>query len=101
MPIYEYICRACRHQFESLVLRSSAPPKCPACQSGDLEQILSTCAVHSEGASQANLRAAHRKVAAARDARQREEHQHLHEHFEDHPNPTGPHSGQDVTKNEE
>ena len=51
--------------------------------SADLEEQISACAVSSENTQQANLRAAHRKVAAARGDRLRDQHQHLHEHFED------------------
>ena len=83
MPIYEYMCTECRHRFEYLVLRSSAAAKCPACGSLNLEQQISSYAVHSEAAHQANLSAAHRKAAAARGDRMHDEHQHLHEHFED------------------
>ena len=83
MPIYEYLCKDCRHQFEYLLLSSASAPKCPACESQDLERLISSCAVHSESASQANLQAAHRKAAANRNDRQHQEHQHLHEHFED------------------
>jgi putative FmdB family regulatory protein len=83
MPIYEYQCKQCRHGFEYLVLRPSMPAECPNCKSSDLEQLISACAVSSENTQQANLRAAHRKVAAARGGRLRDQHQHLHEHFED------------------
>ncbi len=83
MPIYEYLCQKCQHQFEYLLLGSSPAAKCPACGSPNLEQLISRSAVHSEGSHQANLSAAHRKVAAARGDRMRDEHQHLHEHFED------------------
>lgn len=87
MPIYEYLCRDCDERFETLVLRSSDPAKCPACGSLNLQQQISTCAVHSEGAHEANLAAAHRKAAAARGNRMRDEHEHLHEHFDDSRNP--------------
>jgi putative FmdB family regulatory protein len=49
MPIYEYECRACGHNFEQLVRSSdTTPPACPACQGQDLEKILSMFAVSSE-----------------------------------------------------
>ena len=87
MPLYEYRCHACGEQFEYL-LRSSAPAaQCPACASTDLKQLISSSAFHSENASQANLSAAHRKVAAARGDRHRDEHRQHHEHFEDRPVP--------------
>jgi putative FmdB family regulatory protein len=40
MPIYEYNCSDCGHQFESLV-RSNDVPQCPNCQSNHLEKLLS------------------------------------------------------------
>jgi putative FmdB family regulatory protein len=83
MPIYEYRCEQCAHSFEYLLLRLSAPAECPVCASRDLEQLISACAVSSESTQQANLRAVHGKVAAARGDRLRQQHQHLHEHFED------------------
>ena len=89
MPIYEYRCHACDHEFEYLLRSSSPAAKCPTCGSADLEQLISSSAVHSESSSQANLSAAHRKAAAARGARHQDEHQHLHEHFDDRANHTG------------
>jgi putative FmdB family regulatory protein len=88
MPIYEYLCKRCSLQFEYLRLYSSAPATCPVCSSDDLDQLISTYAVRSESTTQANLAAAHRKAAAARGARQHEEHIHHHEHFEDRPTGT-------------
>jgi putative FmdB family regulatory protein len=66
MPIYEYKCLSCGHQFERLVRRSSTPvlteeagggakanaTGCPACHGQELEQILSLFAVSSESTRQ-------------------------------------------------
>jgi putative FmdB family regulatory protein len=43
MPIFEYACQDCGHQFETLV-RSSTVPECPECHSTDLEKQLSVFA---------------------------------------------------------
>ena len=85
MPLFEYECRQCGHRFEYLLLHSSPAAKCPKCQQSDLEQLISLCAVSSEATSQANLSAAHRKAAAVRRDKQRQDHTHLHDHFEDRP----------------
>ena len=40
MPIYEYGCAKCGHEFETLV-RNGAAPDCPSCGSSKLEKKLS------------------------------------------------------------
>jgi putative FmdB family regulatory protein len=40
MPLYEYRCRACGHQFEALV-RPGIRPACPSCSTEDLDRLLS------------------------------------------------------------
>jgi putative FmdB family regulatory protein len=40
MPLFEYTCRKCGHQFETLVI-GSRTPTCPKCQSQDLEKRVS------------------------------------------------------------
>jgi putative FmdB family regulatory protein len=44
VPIYEYVCRKCEKQFEELVFGASQPV-CPACQSPEVERILSSVSV--------------------------------------------------------
>ena len=44
MPLYDYVCRACTHRFETLVQRGR-PAACPRCRSTRLERQLSTFAV--------------------------------------------------------
>ncbi len=41
MPMYEYLCKTCNHQFETLVV-GSRKPVCPKCQSQELEKQFST-----------------------------------------------------------
>lgn len=43
MPIYEYACKDCNTQFETLV-RSDTVPECPSCHSVQLEKLLSVFA---------------------------------------------------------
>jgi putative FmdB family regulatory protein len=49
MPLYEYACRECAHEFELLV-RNSDAPQCPACHGTALQRRLSTFAAHTGGA---------------------------------------------------
>ncbi len=52
MPIYEYVCTACKHDFEKLVrsMDEQKPPPCPACQGNAVVRKLSVFAAR-EGAS--------------------------------------------------
>lgn len=43
MPIYEYACRSCGHEFETLV-RGAEAPSCARCASPELEKKLSVFA---------------------------------------------------------
>ncbi len=47
MPIYEFVCPRCRHEFEELVA-SSERPACPRCASRDLEKRFSTFATNGD-----------------------------------------------------
>jgi putative FmdB family regulatory protein len=50
MPIYEYACRACAHDFEALVFGSERA-ECPACGAKDVEKRFSAFAVGGNGAT--------------------------------------------------
>lgn len=41
MPIYEYACESCGHQFEKLVRIGAAAPPCPACESEGVRKRVS------------------------------------------------------------
>jgi putative FmdB family regulatory protein len=49
MPIYEYRCRKCNHEFECLVLRSDDPISCPECEADKVERMMSACSFKSSG----------------------------------------------------
>ena len=52
MPIYEYACHDCQHEFEAL-LRGADAPACPACQGRHLAKLFSVpAAPSSQSASQ-------------------------------------------------
>ncbi|HMH02256.1 MAG TPA: zinc ribbon domain-containing protein [Terriglobales bacterium] len=50
MPIFEYVCERCEHEFEAL-LYGSEKPQCPKCHSKKLTAQLSVFAVAAKGAS--------------------------------------------------
>ena len=82
MPIFEYECRACGHQFEFLVLPSSPAPECPGCQHQDLQKMISLCAVSSEGTRQSHLSSERKKFGKINKDKQHEEHKAFHEHHD-------------------
>jgi putative FmdB family regulatory protein len=50
MPIFEYICQECHHQFEALVFGKQRA-KCPKCHATKLDPQLSVFAVSAKGSS--------------------------------------------------
>jgi putative FmdB family regulatory protein len=54
MPIFEFVCKACNHRFETLV-RASATVTCPSCKGASLEKQISVIAkgraVYAKGRS--------------------------------------------------
>lgn len=56
MPIFEFTCRACSHEFETLVRGArieETRPTCPRCSSAELDKKLSVFATHSPVADSA------------------------------------------------
>lgn len=52
MPIFEYLCKECDHEFEALVY-GSQKAACPKCHSKNLAPKLSVFAVSAKGSSSA------------------------------------------------
>jgi putative FmdB family regulatory protein len=84
MPLFEYHCRSCNHGFETLV-RGSEQPSCPACQSHDLERLLSSFGVSSEARSHSVLQAARREFtySTGRQDQIRHEQEELRDHVQE------------------
>ena len=61
MPIYEYACRSCGHEFEQLI-RTGDTAACPSCKGQDLERLLSHVSVSSEHTRQSNFNKARAKA---------------------------------------
>ena len=68
MPMFEYVCKSCGEQFETLV-RTGSVPACPKCASEDLDKQLSLPAIKSETTHGAAMRAA--KVRDTKQAREK------------------------------
>jgi putative FmdB family regulatory protein len=52
MPIFEYVCKKCNHQFEALIF-GSQKAACPKCQSKTLDPQLSVFAVSAKSSATA------------------------------------------------
>ena len=68
MPIFEYACNACGHQFEFLKLPAATTvPSCPACQSADLTRQLSGFAMSTTELTKARVKAARKQHLESKD----------------------------------
>jgi putative FmdB family regulatory protein len=79
MPIYDYVCRDCGHEFEGFVRKETETPPCASCQSENLERLLAMPQVHSEGRKAMSMRAAKK-----RDAGQAKENAYTQRRYELH-----------------
>ena len=61
MPLFDFRCGACKHEFEALV-RAGDTPVCPSCGARNLERLLSAFALNT----------AEKRQAAAKQSRQRQ-----------------------------
>jgi putative FmdB family regulatory protein len=79
MPIFEYACKSCGKEFEALVLPTTAAPACPACNSAELEKLISRVAIKSDSTHGLAMKAAkkrdqHQGSEKAREQREYELH---------------------------
>lgn len=80
MPIFEYDCDACGHEFE-LLLRGSDTAACPACEGTDVTRRLSLPRVKSDKTHAKAMRAAKKrdKRMNAEQTRARIEYEEAHD----------------------
>ena len=80
MPIFEYECRACGHEFELLV-RPRDVPACPECQSQELEKLLSLSSISTPASRQANIAKARQAAKPIQRDRAMAEADEIREHY--------------------
>ena len=80
MPIYEYECRACSHEFERLV-RTGDTPACPECKSEDLERLISLLTISSESIRHANIQKAKQKAKGVQRDKTQADLDEVREHY--------------------
>ena len=50
MPLYDYVCEACRHRFEVIHgVHDHGPTTCPNCGKGPVRKGITTAAIHYKG----------------------------------------------------
>lgn len=55
MPIYEFNCPGCGHEFEKLVLGSSTAVECPGCGADEVERRMSLFGVGGASGASSSL----------------------------------------------
>lgn len=80
MPIFEYHCTSCQHEFETLV-RTGDTPACPKCASQNLSKLLSLPAIKSDSTHALAMKAAHKrdKFQQGEKAREQREYELNHD----------------------
>jgi putative FmdB family regulatory protein len=84
MPIFEYVCNACGNRFEFLKLpAATTAPSCPACQSPNLERLLSGFALSTTDLTKARAKAARKQQLESKEYKDQqvarvEEREHHH-----------------------
>ena len=67
MPLYDYECRKCGHEFEVLIRPGhTAAPTCASCGSEELDRLVTSFAVSSETTRENNLKAGRKFYAKDR-----------------------------------
>lgn len=82
MPIYEYECRGCGHQFEFLLLPSTVAA-CPSCGGQELERVISLFAVSSEGSRQVALADGRKRHASVKREKDHADAEYIRNHPHD------------------
>jgi putative FmdB family regulatory protein len=72
MPIYDYTCKGCGHEFEALV-RSAQQPACPSCRGTELDRLFPMPVVKSQTTKALALNAARKRDKALGTERTQEQ----------------------------
>lgn len=82
MPIFEYECEACRHDFEHLVRGETPSLACPACGSKCLRKRMSHLSVSTGHTQRRAIQGAAARTEKLRYDRAYEDHKIAHKHHD-------------------
>jgi putative FmdB family regulatory protein len=83
MPVYDFKCRACGHEFDALV-RLGEVPSCPSCDGRDLERLVSLPAVSTEATRKRSFGKARQAAAAEHREKQHAQAEYERNYIKDH-----------------
>ena len=83
MPIYEFVCKACKHQYEKLV-RVGQKADCPVCQSTDVEQLLSLPGISTAKSRHVTLSEARRRASSNKKEQDHAQREYETNYIKDH-----------------
>lgn len=83
MPIYEYRCLSCGHEFEELVKIGDTPP-CPGCGKQELERLRSMVTISTSQTRKTALESGRRIAGRNRRDKEAADAEYVRKHIEDH-----------------
>jgi len=83
MPIYEFACKACNNRFEKLVRVGESAP-CPACQSAEVEQLLSLPGISTAKSRHVTHSEARRRASANKQEKDHAQREYEQNYIKDH-----------------
>jgi putative FmdB family regulatory protein len=84
MPIYEYRCSDCAHQFEKLVRLNAEPSQCPQCGKATLERLFHAPAISTQKSRSYTHGIARRKASATKKEQDHAQREYERNYIKDH-----------------
>lgn len=82
MPIFEYECVECKHEFEQLVRGENPSSACPECGSGRLRKRMSHLSISTAHTQKRSIQGAAARTESLRYDRAYEDHKIAHKHHD-------------------
>lgn len=83
MPIFDFKCRVCGHQFEELVRRDDRP-RCPSCESFDLARLVSVPAISTDSTRKRSMSSARRQASEVNREKKHAQAEYERNYIKDH-----------------